>query len=217
MPPASTTEGIYYLRINGKVEGPFTIGQIYDLWAARKINSQTAFARFEEMDKWQPLSELTLKISAPKQPKPSLSTSEAPVQPAPVRPRQAATAPAPTPRPEEYAPTVLFQSDEKLTTASRRPKRDPLVALRAQLMNFSVAIGLCTALGLGLVIYFALLYPPPARREAMHDLIVLKQTGVLAGIGLLFTSAVLVLAHQIDRLRKTLEAKSSKKSESPNS
>jgi hypothetical protein len=198
------SEGIYYLRLNGKVEGPFTIGQIYDLWAARKINSQTAFARFEEMDKWQPLSELTLKISAPKSTTPKLSPSETQVaQPQPQLPRQRSL---PSLSPEDLASAMLSRQEESTAASlSLRPKvaRPKFPAIPPLALSGSVMV-----VGVVIALYFAVIYPlsGSSSPETVHDITVLRQTGVLSGMSLVVTGSLLMVAQQIASVRNAIDS-----------
>jgi hypothetical protein len=187
-------EGIYYLRLNGKVEGPYSIGQIYDLWAARKINSQTLFARFEEMEKWQPLSELTLKISAPK---PTGSRMPA-TEPAPAAAQK--QRPASNLRTEEYVPTVMLPTEQKpAPTKARRPS--PFPAVQKLLFNFSYSIALCIITGLAISVYFMIFFSDsPDGKEATQSLLIAKQTGVISGLGLILMGGLLIVARQLNQL-----------------
>jgi hypothetical protein len=185
-------EGIYYLRLNGKVEGPYSIGQIYDLWAARKINSQTPFARFEEMDKWQPLAELTLKISAPKSQAP-----KAPPEPSPTGSGRS-------------RPSANFMAEERAALAYRRearPRSKPMFSglasrfSKGAVFNFSVLSGICITLGGLITGYFLIVLPSSAEaKEAAQSLLMLKQTGVIAGMGLVLMGGLLIIARQITQV-----------------
>jgi hypothetical protein len=193
------SEGIYYLRLNGKVEGPFTIGQIYDLWAARKINSQTQFARFEEMDKWQPLSELTLKISAPRTNAPKSQGTEIPAPEAPARAKHSSTF-----NPEDFAAALLSKQAEQVARATpARPRSNPLSKFKS--LNPTILSGALIALGVVFAAYFTMIFPLwsiPAK-DALHDIAIQKQTGVLAGVGLMITGSLLFVGQQIARLRSS--------------
>lgn len=209
------TEGIYYLRLNGKVEGPFTIGQIYDLWAARKINSQTHFARFEEMDKWQPLSELTLKISAPK----SSSARTAEPTPAPQTapmPQGARTRSTSVPfQPDEPPAEIRLQPDDL-------PTPSPVGTRKSSQLNSGHSFNLnpwyfsggSIALGVIVTLYFAMVYPLTTRSDpsVAHEIIINRQTGVLSGMALVLTGTLLIVAHQLALLRSALQAELDKKS-----
>lgn len=185
-------EGIYYLQLNGKAEGPYTIGQIYDLWAARKINSQTQFARFEELDKWQPLSELTLKISAPR--------STASRTPAP----ELAPAPAPSkaksvsgiPPAEEYAPSVVYRRGPK-PAAPAVDARKILPGIRSAVWNLTFASAICIAVGVSTMFYFLLFFSAPPNTEAIPQALATKQCGVIAGTGLVLMGGILIVARQL--------------------
>ncbi len=200
-------EGIYYLRLNGKVEGPFSIGQIYDLWAARKINSQTLFARFEEMDKWQPLSELTLKISAPKLQQPKAPAYEPPLS----HPAKAKT--PPVSRTEEFPPPPPFKAESKPQPAVTG--RRPFAAVKAIFSNPSSAIRLWIIVGV-LVLVYAMLYAPTSAegREPDSRLVIQKLSGVIAGVGLILMGGLLTVAHQFALLLNMLKGDSPGK-ESP--
>jgi hypothetical protein len=196
------TEGIYYLRLNGKVEGPFTIGQIYDLWAARKINSQTHFARFEEMDKWQPLSELTLKISAPRGNAPKTQGTDVPAPEAPARAKLSSTF-----NPEDFATALLSkQAEQAARTTPPRAKISLLSKFKA--VNPTLWSGSLVALGTVIAIYFTMIFPLwsiPAK-DALHEVALQKQTGTLTGIGLMITGSLLFVGQQIARLRFSIQA-----------
>jgi hypothetical protein len=187
-------EGIYYLRLNGKVEGPYSIGQIYDLWAARKINSQTLFARFEEMEKWQPLSELTLKISAPKVTAPRMPAPE----PAATLPQK--QRPTSNLRTEEYVPSVPVQP-EPAPVRPRSRQSSAWPAAKKILFNFSYSIGLCIVAGVSMTGYFMIFFADsPDGKEASQSLLITKQTGVFAGLGLILMGGLLIVARQINQL-----------------
>ena len=193
-------DGIYYLRVNGQVDGPFTIGQIYDLWAARKISSQTPFARFEEMDKWQPLSELTLKISAPR----TLTPKSAPLEPtpsAPIKPKNPAPLVA-----DEYVPSMIYPREQKAPVHEEvRPvKRDSLKKIS---VNFSVFSGICIVCGV-IITFYCLAFSGASSdgKEIRQDLMILKQNGVLAGVGLVLMGGLLIVAHQMAKILLVLKA-----------
>lgn len=196
-------EGIYYLRLNGKVEGPYTIGQIYDLWAARKINSQTLFARFEEMDKWQPLSELTLKISAPKMLAPKLPSSEP--APAPAVKQKSLAAP----RSEEYSPSGLYQRAQTVSPPEARPGL--FASLPTNLFfSFSFAIGFCIVVGAGVAAYSMFFISASADgKEVNQNLLVLKQNGVIAGMGLVLMGGLLIVARQLGEILSAMKSEGS--------
>ena len=165
------TEGIFYLKLGGKVEGPYTIGQIYDLWAARKINSQTLFARLEEMDKWLPLAELTLTIAPPR--------------------------PAPNLRPTDYLQSPPTKSERP----PRAPKQygNLLATLLARIsVSFEFSIGLCIVTGVFLALYFMLFFPAAGEgTEINQERLFAKQNGVIVGIGLVLMGGILTVARQI--------------------
>ncbi len=198
-------DGIYYLRVNGQVDGPFTIGQIYDLWAARKISSQTPFARFEEMDKWQPLSELTLKISAPK----TLAPKSAPLEPipsAPIRPKN------PTPLvADEYVPSMVYPREQRAPVHEEaRPVKGH--ALKKLSVDFSVSSGICIVCGAMMTIYcLAFSGASTDGKEIRQDLMILKQNGVMAGVGLVLMGGLLIVAHQMAKILLALKAGASDK------
>jgi hypothetical protein len=197
------SEGIYYLRVNGKVEGPFTIGQIYDLWAARKINSQTNFARFEEMDKWQPLSELTLKISAPKMPNARPAQPEAPPsQPPPSRSRAANPYQAAA---DEYIPPAVYAQDQP------RHKRElngifSKLLRQKKLSLFSFASGFCILLGAFVTVYFVTIpFPAIGIKDPEGAVAAVKQGGVIAGIGLMLFGGLVLIARQVTLLAEAVK------------
>ena len=185
------TEGIFYLKLGGKVEGPYTIGQIYDLWAARKINSQTLFARLEEMDKWLPLAELTLTI-APARPVIPKNPPAEPQAQLPAKPR-----PAPNLRSSDYL--------QSAPTKSERPPRAPkqygnqLSTLLARIsVSFEFSIGLCIVTGVFLALYFMLFFPAAMEgTEINQERLFAKQNGVIVGIGLVLMGGILTVARQI--------------------
>ena len=185
------TEGIFYLKLSGKVEGPYTIGQIYDLWAARKINSQTSFARLEEMDKWLPLAELTLTISPPR---PAM-TKPPSAEPSPTvasRPR-----PAPSLRTEQYLPSLPAQT-ERPTRPSKPPPPSVFALLRKVSVSLEFLIGLCLVAGVLLALYFMIFLPASTDGvEISQERLFMKQNGVIAGIGLALLGGLLTVARQI--------------------
>jgi hypothetical protein len=194
-------EGIYYLRLNGKVEGPYSIGQIYDLWAARKINSQTPFARFEEMEKWQPLSELTLKISAPKPLAARGPSVELPAS-ASVKPR--AAPPAET---DDYVPPAFYPQREQRPSVTDDVHQTLRRLPRGIVFNLSICIGICVVCGAILAGYSALSSPAsPDGKEIRQDLLILKQNGVIAGIGLILMGGLLLLARQVTQILIAIKA-----------
>ncbi|MBM3839599.1 MAG: DUF4339 domain-containing protein [Verrucomicrobia bacterium] len=201
------TEGIFYLKLAGKVEGPYTIGQIYDLWAARKINSQTMFARLEAMDKWLPLAELTLTVSPPRPtiPKP------APPEAAPVVPARPRT--APSLRPEDYLPSIPTKTERP-----PRPARQPSSAISTRigkvLLGLELHIGICLAGGVLLALYFLFFLPASTDGiEVNQERLFLKQNGVLAGIGLVLLGGLLIVARQIQQISAAPKADTASKSE----
>jgi hypothetical protein len=194
------SEGIYYLRLNGKVEGPYSIGQIYDLWAARKINSQTPFARFEEMDKWQPLAELTLKISAPR----------------PTSSKAAASEPASVGSRSRMSPNLMEERAAMAYRREQRPARKPILAgvrfSKGALFNFSAASGVCIAAGILLAGYFLFLLTEasPDGREPGQNSLLLKQTGVMAGMGLVLMGGLLIIARQLTQVLMAIKTEALK-------
>ena len=201
------TEGIFYLKLGGKVEGPYTIGQIYDLWAARKINSQTSFARLEEMDKWLPLAELTLTISPPRPAMPKPPSAE-PTPTISSRPR-----PAPSLRTEQYLPSLPVQTERPA-----RPTKQPRPTVSALLGNVSVSleflIGLCMVVGVLLALYFMIILPAsPDGAEISQERLFMKQNGVIAGIGLVLLSGLLTVARQIKLVSASSKIEAAYKSE----
>jgi len=201
------TEGIFYLKLAGKVEGPYTIGQIYDLWAARKINSQTMFARLEAMDKWLPLAELTLTVSPPRPtpPKPSLPESAPSVS---ARPRA-----APSLRPEDYLPSIPTKTERPA-----RPARQSSIAISTRigrvLLSLEFYIGLCIAAGVLLALYFLCYLSASADGiEVNQERLFMKQNGVLAGIGLVLMGGLLIVARQIKQVSATPKTDAASKSE----
>ena len=188
------TDGVYYLKLGGKVEGPYTIGQIYDLWAARKINSQTLFARLEEMDKWLPLAELTLTIAPPRSALPKPPVPEA--TPALTqRPR-----PAPSLRPEEYMPSFP-QKTERPSRVPRGFSSLVRVLLARISLTLELSIGLCIAVGVILALYFMIfLAASTDGSEVSQERLFMKQNGVIAGIGLVLMGGLLIVARQIKLL-----------------
>lgn len=200
------TEGIFYLKLGGKVEGPYTIGQIYDLWAARKINSQTLFARLEEMDKWLPLAELTLTISPPR---PTIPKAPA-VEPAPaLSPRQR---PAPSLRPEDYLPSFPQKTERPARTT--KPPTQSFPPIGKFLLSFEFSIGLCIVAGVLLALYFLVFLSASADGAEMNqERLFMKQNGVIAGIGLVLLGGVLTVARQIKQLSIGPKTDASNKSE----
>ncbi|MBM3836021.1 MAG: DUF4339 domain-containing protein [Verrucomicrobia bacterium] len=194
-------EGIYYLRLNGKVEGPYTIGQIYDLWAARKINSQTAFARFEEMDKWQPLSELTLKISAPKPLVPKI-----PAQlPEPAAPLSAPRA-QPRAEMEEYTPSIVYPREQP-TAVSQNASPAPRGLPHNMFFSFSTCSGLCIVCGVILLLYCMTISAASSDgREIRMDMLNFKQNGVIIGTGFILMGGLLLIARQITQVLLAIKA-----------
>ncbi|MBI4664286.1 MAG: DUF4339 domain-containing protein [Verrucomicrobia bacterium] len=188
------TEGIYYLKLGNQVEGPYTIGQIYDLWAARKINSQTLFARIEERDKWQPLAELTLTIAPPRP-----STLKGP-------PSESATTPSakprtiPTLRPEEYLPSFA-QRPEQTAKSTKRSRSVLSVLLQRLSITFEGAIGFCLVAGALCALYFMLLFPASSNgADVSQERLTMKQNGVIVGMGLVLLGGLLIVAKQIKQL-----------------
>jgi len=201
------SEGVYYLKLGGKMEGPYTIGQIYDLWAARKINSQTQFARIEEMDRWLPLAELTLTIAPPRPAMPKPPSAE-PAPSASARPRM-----VPSYRPEEYIPSF----PQKTEASARAPKRSR--GLEALLsgklaLRLEFGIGLCLVLGAILALYFMLVYSASVDgKEISQERLIMKQNGVIAGIGLVLMGGLLIVARQIKQLSAVPKTETAGKSD----
>lgn len=187
------SEGIYYLKLSGRVEGPFSIGQIYDLWAARKINSQTPFARFEEMDKWQPISELTLKISAPK----GAPARESAPESAPSLPSRGKSS---TPsKSEEYFPTLPYPVEPVRERPGRRGPSLPELFKRN--LNYSFFSGFCVVLGLIVILSFMFLLSAEASgKQVDQNMLFLKQNGVIVGTGLVLMGGLLQIARLISEL-----------------
>lgn len=207
-------EGIYYLRVNGTVEGPYTIGQIYDLWAQRKINSQTAFARFDDMENWQPLSELTLKISSPKAAHAKQPAPPGPAPPQPPTTARAKSAAVPAFVSEGF-PTLLQQ--EQGSVRSHRGGADAIETFKQIAGQPQFAAGISIVIGVGLILYFAFLYPfAGSSSESAQEIAILKQTGVLTGVGFLLLAGLLLVAQQLARLHATLQSKETKSGSNSN-
>jgi hypothetical protein len=202
------TEGVFYLKLAGKVEGPYTIGQIYDLWAARKINSQTMFARLEAMDKWLPLAELTLTVSPPRPtaPKPAPTLEAAPAVLA--RPRT-----APSLRPEDYFPSIPTKT-ERPARPSKRGSDTISARIVKVLLGLEFYIALCLVAGVLLPLYFLVFLPASADGiEVNQERLFLKQNGVLAGIGLVLLGGLLIVARQVKLISATPKTDAANKSE----
>src|SRR5438552_4093819 len=105
-------EPTYYLRLRGRVSGPFTVGQL------QTMHLRGQFGRFHEVSsdaqRWQPASALTHLFPAPppptrppSDPDPVLLTPAAPGPAAPPGPEETLAAPAPVaaeaPDPREEA------------------------------------------------------------------------------------------------------------------
>jgi hypothetical protein len=60
----------YFVLINGQEEGPFTTGQIRDLWTEMKVAGDTLFAR-PGMAEWKPLITIQKEIFGNEPPKPA--------------------------------------------------------------------------------------------------------------------------------------------------
>ena len=200
-------EGIYYLRVNEQVEGPYSIGQIYDLWAARKINSQTPFARFEEMDKWQPLSELTLKISAPRSGSP-----KTPAEPStlPQLPKQKSTSSA---RSEEYVPRITGNESRPPVRQPNAPS--PFAPMTKVLFSLPFSIGFSLLTGILGAIYFLFFFSARSNEAAtFQDYLATKQSGVWCGISMIVLSGLLAIAREVRTLQNqsSSDQKSDRKS-----
>ena len=190
------SESIYYLKVSGQVEGPFAIGQVYDLWAARKINSQTLFARFDEMDKWQPLSELTLKISAPK----GTAGRESAPEPATTQPKSRTL---PNFRTEEYYPSVPYPTEPKAEAPRKRSG-----AWRGWLQktgSYSFWSGPCIVAGVLMTGYFMFFFSVANDgKEINQSFLAMKQNGVTAGVGLILMGGLLVIAQHLAEIVSSL-------------
>ena len=200
-------EGIYYLKLNEQVEGPYSIGQIYDLWAARKINSQTPFARFEEMDRWQPLSELTLRISAPRAaaPKPA---SEEPPSPQTAKPKQ-----APTFRADDYYPAVATRNDARAAAANQR-KTSSLAALSKVVFSLESSIAVSLTVGTLAIVYFLFFFSASTDAKPIFEsFLATKQGGIHAGVALIFLAGFLVVAREVRKLQVLVKSKPEPKSD----
>ncbi len=187
-------EGIYYLRVNEQVDGPYSIGQIYDLWAARKINSQTPFARFEEMDKWQPLSELTLKISAPRSNPPKTPTEPSPLPQLPKQKTASST------RSEEYAPRIVGNESRPPVRQPNAPS--PFAPLTKVLFSLPFSIGASLLTGILGMIYFLFFFSARSNDQGMfQDYLATKQSGVWCGISMIVFSGLLAIAREVRALQ----------------
>lgn len=198
-------EGIYYLKLNEQVEGPYSIGQIYDLWAARKINSQTPFARFEEMDRWQPLSELTLRISAPRPTTPKPEGEELP-SPQPTRPKQTQTF-----RADDYYPTA--RNDARAVAANRR-KTSSLESLSKLVFSFESSIAVSLTVGALAILYFLFFFSPSTDvKPIFESFLATKQGGIHLGLALIFLTGFLVVAREVRKLQDLIKSKAEPKSD----
>jgi len=198
-------EGIYYLRVSEQVEGPYTIGQIYDLWAARKINSQTPFARFEEMDRWQPLSELTLRISAPKS-----AASKAPSPegnaPEPAKPKQISNRVT-----DDFYPTLPPNTDLRPMPRKQSAGSQPNTLYRA-VFSIEFSIGVSLVAGLLAISFFLFFFAASSDVKRIYDdFLATKQGGVLAGIALVLLSGFLAIAREVRKLQTVLKSKPEQK------
>ena len=189
-------ESSYYLKVNNQVEGPFTIGQIYDLWAARKINSQTPFARYDAMENWQPLSDLTLKISAPKSAPPRAQPESEPPGPAPAKVRHAA---APQLSEDELPSLSQYPSYSQPESPRRETDKAGVPTGR----KFSLGLGswLCVTAGLALTVGSLLMPPPTGEATNLEPRMVLgKLSGVIGGAGLLCLGGLLAIARSMEQI-----------------
>lgn len=203
-------EGVYYLKLAGKVEGPYTIGQIYDLWAARKINSQTLFARLEEMDRWLPLAELTLTIAPPR---PGMAKPPVP-EPAstlPTKPR-----PIQNLRAEDYGHAFPTKSERTHRRSSQSQNYSWLTtALLSKLSaRLEYLAGFCVAAGLLLATNFMLIYSAsPDGKEVSQERLTMKQNGVIVGMGFVLMGGMLAIAYQIKQVSTGAKLDAANKSE----
>lgn len=188
----AANESSYYLKLNGQVEGPFTIGQIYDLWAARKINSQTPFARYDAMENWQPLSDLTLKISAPKGAAPRLQPESESAASAQPKTKQ------PTPQlSEDQLPSLADYAPLLQPEPSRRDPPRPGGAERST-RSLGFFSWISVAAGLALTTGFVLFTSSTGESETRAA--ITKLTGVIAGVGLLGLGGLLAVARSMEQI-----------------
>ena len=195
-------ESSYYLKVSGQVEGPFTIGQIYDLWAARKINSQTPFARYDAMENWIPLSDLTLKVSAPRsaanRPQPEGGAAT------PAQPKSKASSPQWNEEQMPNFPEYVLPPQAEEVGKSVDSKSSFSAPTKVSLASWA---WLCVASGLAIAIGF--MFFPLAPKESMNiepGSMIVKLSGVIGGVGLFLLGGLLAVARSMEQIAQSLRS-----------
>ncbi len=157
------------------------------------------------MDRWQPLSELTLRISSPKDAAPK-STSEEPSNPQSPRSKQ-----TPTFRADDYYSGVTA-STETRAAAKKRSEASPLANLNTVVFSLESSIAISLLTGILAITYFLFFFSASTdAKPIFEDFLATKQGGISAGVALIFLTGFLVVAREVRKLQAAVRSRSEPK------